>query len=310
MGGGRSGPQFVRDRGRGRRRWAVLVFVAACGGGGVEFGPEAEANTAEWEPSQPLELEQVPVEDLDPRRVRLDPERYAGLERVCHLAHLGERQIITEPSLGPDPIRPVAEPLVQPSLDPPAAEEPTEDGPATSVQEISERRLIRCRTPMGEGWADLAVPMAAASLADYIRLGDRVRVRVAPDPGVDGHPLLVYLATVDTVALPPALEVQPTISASFARIAAADNREVHTCALAWIGSLDRVGQNESLPDDIRILAPVACRDAHGESWIMLAFPDVTESASLRIARGDVIAARLLEREFGSTGHPLVRYEGP
>ncbi len=57
-------------------------------------------------------------------------------------------------------------------------------------------------------------------------------------------------------------------------------------------------------------APTLCRDDEGESWVDLAFPEVTQSAALRLRRGVVVPARLLEPSGGRAGYPIVRYEGP
>lgn len=250
----------------------ALVFAAACSEAGRPLGPELTPTTSDWAPSVPLG-EPAPNAPFDPRLVRLDPTRYAGSERLCDLSYMGS------PGESPDPA-------------------------------VAERRLVRCATGEGAGWADLVFPIEAAELTEYVRLGDRIRVRVEPEFGRDGHPTLTFVANVETTSVVEPPELEPPVATSFRRVAVRDDREVHTCAISWIAPVERLRPEDEYPEGMVVHAPTLCRDDEGESWIDLAFPEVTQSAALRLRRGVVVPARLLDPSGGRAGHPIVGYEGP
>ncbi|MFK8003887.1 MAG: hypothetical protein AB8H86_30265 [Polyangiales bacterium] len=245
----------------------VLILV---GCGGTEDGPilsdnESELTTDDWPPSPPWGPTTSET-PIDPRQVRMRIDDHQGLERICDVSHLGQ------------------------------------------VQENNrgrvERQMVRCVGATGAGWADLHYPPEAAELAAYVRIGERLKVRVRPEPGFEGHPALEFLASMGPTEARERRERDPGVATDWARVAQLGDYEVHRCAVSYVGPIEPASEEF---EDASYTAMVSCNSRSGEHWVEMVFPQVTQTAALRVVRGEVVAARLLE---AGERHPLVRYEGP
>lgn len=98
-------------------------------------------------------------------------------------------------------------------------------------------------------------------------------------------------------------ERDPGVATDWARVALLGDYDVHRCAVSYVGpivpALDVEGVSHT--------AMVSCNSRSGEHWVEMVFPQVTQTAALRVIRGEVVAARLLA---AGDRHPIVRYEGP
>ncbi|MEM6959586.1 MAG: hypothetical protein AAF411_30610 [Myxococcota bacterium] len=248
-----------------RRLWLlVATALIACGS---EASPAVEEVVAQLTTTGwPPAMPGAPAGDapIDPRDILLQPEAYIGQERLCDVSFLGE---------------------------------PAE------LADGGERRLVRCVGETGAGWADLAFAAEARSLREFVRVGERIRVRVEEGPGFEGHPRVAFVAHVS--AAEGAVETPapaPPIGSDWAAIAARGDENVHRCAVSWVGSVRRLENGEYSHG-----GRVSCRSRFAETWAKLVFPEVTHRSSLRLRRGEVIPARLVGFEDGL---PVLRYEGP
>lgn len=195
--------------------------------------------------------------------MRIDDHQ--GLERICDVSHLGQVQ--------------------------------------ENRHGRVERQMVRCVGATGAGWADLHYPPEAADLAAYVRIGERLKVRVRPEPGFEGHPSLEFLASMGPTEARERRERDPGVATDWSRVALLSDFEVRRCAVSYVGPIVPAAELEGAS----YTAMVSCNSRTGEHWIEMVFPEVTETAALRVIRGEVVAARLLEN---GDHHPLVRYEGP
>lgn len=260
-----------------RLRLIAFVFVVACGG--ADDGPvigenEAELTTEDWPPSPPWGSVSGET-PIDPRQVRMRLDDHAGLERVCDVSHLGRQE--------------------------------------TDERGRVLRQMVRCVGASGAGWADLHYPREAAELAAYVRLGERLKVRVSPELGFEGNPALEFLASMGPSEARERPENDPGVATDWARVALLADYEVHRCAVSYVGPITPVPEVPEGTEEtdglegVSHIAMVSCASRSGEHWVQMGFPEVTQTAALRVIRGEVVAARLLAL---GEGYPLVRYEGP
>jgi hypothetical protein len=163
--------------------------------------------------------------------------------------------------------------------------------------------MVRCVGTTGAGWADLHYPSEAAELAAYVRIGERLKVRVRAEPGFEGHPALEFLASMGPTEARERRERDPGVATDWERVALLADYEVHRCAVSYMGPIVPLEDSEAVSHK----AMVSCNSRSGEHWIEMVFPQVTQTAALRVVRGEVVAARLLT--LGDR-YPIVRYEGP
>ena len=245
----------------------IAVCLLACGtrDGATATGEnEAELTTDDWPPSPPW----GPVSSetpIDPRQVRMRIQDHQGLERICDVSHLGR--------------------------------------PHENKQGRVERQMVRCVAESGAGWADLYYPREAAQLADYVRVGERLKVRVRPEPGFEGHPALEFLASMGPTEAREPNERDPGVATDWEQVAVLGDFDVHRCAVSYVGPIAPITEMEGFSHR----AMVKCNSRSGEHWVEMVFPEVTQTAALRVIRGEVVAARLLTM---GEHYPRVRYEGP
>jgi len=259
-------------------RLALLVplfFGLACQGERRAPVPEVTLSTDDWAPATPVPTEIAEDEAFDVRLVRLDPEHHEERERVCDVSWIGRLTRVSQAEQSGYPVP------------------------------LSRRRLIRCTAPTGEGWADLVFDSDSAALATYVDVGDRIRVRVLPGRGFEGHPLLAFVAAIGDVEIAPRREEPAGVGARFVDEPRVD--QVLPCAVDYVGGIERLDP-EVQGDTLHV--PVRCRHAEGTDWVDVRFPAITAASSLRLVRGVVVPVRLLAIDGGQAELPVGRYEGP
>lgn len=260
---------------------ALLVMTAACEAEQRVAVPDVELTSDEWPPAGPLPTAIPEDEPFDVRLVRLDPSTHEGQERVCDVAWAGR---LVRLGAGARTAYPVP---------------------------VSRRRLIRCRAATGEGWGDLIFDADSAALASYVETGDRIRVRVLPGRGFEGHPLLAFVAAIDHIELAPRREPVVPIGAPMEQLVrGGGTNQVHPCAIAYVGGIEPIAGAEEGAAEETHRVQIRCRHAAGADWLELRFPRVTAPSALRLRRGVVIPVRLLDADGGADGLPTARYEGP
>jgi len=260
---------------------AALLLTTACEAEERIAVPDIPLTSDEWPPAGPLPDAIPEDEPFDVRLIRLDPATHEGQERVCDVAWTGRLVRLGAAARTDYPMP------------------------------VSKRRLIRCRAETGEGWADLVFDSDHAALANYVETGDRIRVRVLPGRGFEGHPLLAFVAAIDHVELAPRREQVVPVGAPMEQLVSngAEN-QVHPCAIAYVGGIEPIEGASDGPSAETHHVQIRCRHAEGADWLDLRLPRVTAPSALRFRRGVVIPVRLLSVDGGSDGLPTARYEGP
>lgn len=273
------GPFVQRNKRVLRARWNVLFTCAHLIACGSESAPEAqvsefEVTTADWAPAAP-ELPYDEGEPIDPRVIRMDPESHRGQERLCDVTFLSDRQ-------------------------------PDRQRGGRGV-----RRLIRCKGASGVGWAELAFSEEARAFVDFVRPGVRIRVRVSESPGHANHPRFEFIASVENVDVHESEEAPVQAGDDWSTIVAQGDFGRHACGVAFVGWIRPV---HDAPNELTHVADVVCASRGFETWVRMYFPEATRTSALRVVRGEVVPARLMDpevtRELPPTSLPMVLYEGP
>ncbi|MEM9070939.1 MAG: hypothetical protein AAGE52_20685 [Myxococcota bacterium] len=252
--------------------WFVLVAAfCGCGADVSEIQPLREGVVL------PELSEAELAEPLDPRRIAMGASQHLGTERVCDLGFVGRVSPVSRREL-----RRYAEP-------------------------VSHRVTVRCRAESGSGWADLVYAKDSASLAPFLRVDTRIRVRVVAEEGFDGYPVVAFVA--DLGAAPPAAPARW----EFTPVAAGDDisriTERGECALMHIGPITPARRTD-LPENASHRTVVSCRHALGEEMAELAFLEGAAPAALALHRGDRVPV-MLHRANGRLAElPILVYGGP
>ncbi len=249
-----------------------------------------EPTTAQWLPTEapPEDWPEVEEDPADPRLASMFPDGLRGKERLCDLAQVG----------GLESVRPADRSRYRLEL-----EEETRP-----LEEVSQRATVRCRTAFGEGWADLTFSKESAPLAEFVDVGQRIRVRIRGHAGHDGNPAMSFVATVGDAPSYPARRWL------HANVAAGDNVSItrgdRLCAVQFAGApMPAVVAADDTPlvEGATHHQLLTCRHALGEHSIEVYYTLAQSLAALRVRRTDVVPLRISEDERGLL---YARYLGP
>ncbi len=256
-------------------RTLALIALSALSACGSTEPPQASATatTEAWNVAPPSDDPDAP---WDPRLLRMFPDVYLGTERVCDLVRVGQLQALEHRHGRRYPVP------------------------------VSHRAAVRCRSPLGEGWADLVFTTDTAGLTSYARAGERIRIRALAPHGFERMPVVAFVAHIGPApaARPARWAWAPVPSAD----ALADRKGPGLCALAYVGPIEPTDPAQASEEDAQ-RAVVACRHPLGEDLLALVFSRQRQFSALRLRRGEVVPVEVSEHRTDS-GLPLVRYTGP
>lgn len=291
--------------------WAVSLFVLACGCGASDEAP-ATGPAPEFDvgnPALPAGAANLP---FDPRVATMLPDAFVGTEQICDLTFVATPRVLGHRMR-------------------------TAHG-----SHMTRGRHIRCAGSTGQGWADLLIRKDRDDLDDITRIGMRIRTRVlAPEGGFENYPVLELLGSDGPTpedATPSPAPSQPGVGENFEEVETGS--AVHHCAVAYAGRIERLQRGTLAPrwqpsEDVdaeaqtaptdrnpleveyrerRRAAPypgnashrlaVACRHAHGESWLDVVFTRETFPSALDVRRGRTLAVRIHRPDAGLADSPI------
>ncbi|MEM1418978.1 MAG: hypothetical protein AAGH15_29065, partial [Myxococcota bacterium] len=148
-------------------------------------------------------------------------------------------------------------------------------------------------------------------LAEFVDVGQRLRVRVRPGSGLRGMPVLEFLTTIgegvggDTEA--EALVRVAAVGADWAQVGVPGGTPL-PCAIASVGLPEPVPEDGGYGPEITHRLRVACLGGSGRSYVDVAFPAALQRAALRLRRGDIVPLVPVART--GAGWVRARYAGP